>query len=407
MKKLLVLTGRYYPKASPNSICVKQVIDALPGDWQTTVIAYDDGLKEEGEERVFRVGRGAVLSGVYRNEEAKTPAERRKLKLLRTLDKLKQLPFVFSWPWVDPVVTKRTLRLAERLYEKERFDAVIAVHMPISNVIVGHRLKKKHPGMRFYPYFLDALTGGYLPKGMSRKTYERKALKWEKKLLSNADKAVFMDANRAHHELVFEGDPLKERFVYLDIPLLKERERGVRNKTGGVDIVYVGSLAGEMRSPEFFLKVFEKAAAPDWRLTFVGDAGSAPVNSFAARDERIKVVGRLPHEEALSYVRGADLLLNLGNRNPNLTPSKVFEYMGFGKRIVSTYSSDEDKSVKALEKYPAALLLDERGDADAAAEALRGFVSRPAEEIPFSELEKLFYMNTPEAFKDIITGDGI
>ena len=68
MKKLLVLTGRYYPKASPNSICVKQVIDALPGDWQTTVIAYDDGLKEEGEERVFRVGRGAVLSGVYRNE---------------------------------------------------------------------------------------------------------------------------------------------------------------------------------------------------------------------------------------------------------------------------------------------------------------------------------------------------
>ena len=406
MKRLLVLTGRYYPKASPNSICVKQVIDALEKKgWEAAVIAYDDGLKEEGEKRVYRVSRGKVQTGVYKNEEGKTASARLKLKLLGGLNKLKQLPFVSSWPWTDPAVTKRTLRLAEKLYERERFDAVVAVHMPISNVIVGHKLKEKHPELRFYPYFLDALTGGYLPHGMSRGYYEKKALRWEKKLLKNADKAVFMEANREHHERVFEGDPLKERFVYLDLPLFTERERAAKSRPG-TDIVYVGTLATGMRSPEFFLKVFEKAAGPDWRLTFVGDAGCSAVNAAAARDERIRAVGRISHEEALIYERCADILLNLGNRNPNLTPSKVFEYMGFGGKIVSTYSSDDDRSLAILNKYPAALTLDERDtDIAAAAERLREFAEAKMEEIPAGELGSRFYMNTPDAFAKLIMED--
>jgi len=406
MKKLLVLTGRYYPKASPNSICVKQVIDALrEKGWETTVICYDDGLKEEGEERVYRVSRGAVQSAIYKKEEGKTRSARVRLKLLGLLRNIKQLPFILSWPWTDPAVTKRTLRLAERLYAKERFDAVVAVHMPISNVIVGHKLKERHPELGLYPYFLDALIGGYLPRVMSRAAYERKALKWEKKLLANADKAVFMEANREHHERVFEGDPLKERFVYLDIPLFTARERADKTRPG-TDIVYVGTLAPGMRSPEFFLKVFGKAAGPDWRLTFVGDAGCAAVNSAAARDERIRCVGRISHEEALDYERGADILLNLGNRNPNLTPSKVFEYAGFGAKIVSTYSSDDDRSLAALAKYPAALMLDEREtDITAAAERLRAFAEAEAEKIPIGELESRFYANTPDAFAKLLTED--
>jgi len=52
----------------------------------------------------------------------------------------------------------------------------------------------------------------------------------------------------------------------------------------------------------------------------------------------------------------SDNLIAVGNNDCNQVPSKIFEYMSFGKPIVYFYS-DDDVNVKILKKYPIALCL--------------------------------------------------
>ena len=60
MKRILILTGRYFPKASPNTICIQNIIDALPKDaYETEIICFEDGLGEK-EERVHKISRGII-----------------------------------------------------------------------------------------------------------------------------------------------------------------------------------------------------------------------------------------------------------------------------------------------------------------------------------------------------------
>ena len=93
------------------------------------------------------------------------------------------------------------------------------------------------------------------------------------------------------------------------------------------------------------------------------------------------------------------MLLNLGNKNASLTPSKIFEYMSYGKPIISTFCVDNDTSAAYLRRYSCALLLDERdADLDGAAERLRQFIfDNRYTLIPYGETEQRFYGNTPAA----------
>ena len=177
------------------------------------------------------------------------------------------------------------------------------------------------------------------------------------------------------------------------------RENSIIHKESDkVLFVYVGSLAPAIRSPEFFLKVFSNIPEKEWRLLFIGDATCTLLNDYAKEDSRITVIGRCTHEQALQYESQASILLNLGNRNANLTPSKVFEYMSFCKKIVTTYPIENEPSLAYLKKYPAVLLLDERSNIEEAANALQDFVKEQKPFFQYSILNEMYYANTPEAF---------
>ena len=107
----------------------------------------------------------------------------------------------------------------------------------------------------------------------------------------------------------------------------------------------------------------------------------------------------ISHEAAIDLIKSGEVLLNLGNANPNLVPSKIFEYMSMGKPIISTYCSDEDTSLVYLKNYPNVLLIDERNeDYFAVAEELKKFLLNcNLVKIDTDELEKIFFNNMPES----------
>jgi len=121
------------------------------------------------------------------------------------------------------------------------------------------------------------------------------------------------------------------------------------------------------------------------------------------RNGRIKHLGLMDHGSVLEMEKNAEYLVNIGNENPNLIPSKIFEYMRFGKPIISTYRTDNDTSLEPLKKYGNACFIDERLPAEDNARTLLDFInSENKKPISPEEMQKEFYLNTPTAFVDVI-----
>ena len=146
MRNILFIGGRYYPKASPNSICVRNIIDEMPNDkFRVHILCYEDGLDEKTGAPTTKVSRGFVQSTLYRLEEKDTKLARLLSAFFRTLIKMKQLLCYLQWPWCDPIVTLREIKAAEQLYRQGMYDTIVAVHMPLSSLITAYVMKKRHP----------------------------------------------------------------------------------------------------------------------------------------------------------------------------------------------------------------------------------------------------------------------
>ena len=169
----------------------------------------------------------------------------------------------------------------------------------------------------------------------------------------------------------------------------------------------MGSLPAGIRSPEYFLEVFSRITSGAYALIFVGTCDCAVLNGWAARDGRIRVIGRCAHEEAERYEDEADVFLNLGNTNTRMTPSKIFEYMSWGKPIISTAPIDDEPSIPYLRRYGHALILHEDYTTlQEAADRVAAFTaSDQGVTAATGTLGRIFRDNTPQAFADAVENE--
>ena len=119
----------------------------------------------------------------------------------------------------------------------------------------------------------------------------------------------------------------------------------------------------------------------------------------AEQDERIHILPPVRHSEAVTMMRSADIFLNLGNNNPRMTPSKIFEYMSFGKPIISTAPIADEPSLRYLERYPCSLVINQLQDVSEHVIKVQNFIlENKCSKIDTSTLVNQFYFNTPDAF---------
>ncbi len=150
-------------------------------------------------------------------------------------------------------------------------------------------------------------------------------------------------------------------FRCIDKPLLKDIF--VKDK---INCVYVGSLLNEsVRNPGYFYSIINEV---DDRFVFhiicnnLTKANKALYDKTVMRTDRVRWYHNLPLEECLGIMCHADILINLGNRTVNQTPSKVFDYIGTGNPIVNFYSLEGDTSKRYLERYEHAIHIFEDKD---------------------------------------------
>lgn len=409
MKYLFIVTE----SESANGICVKNVMKCLAKENQVYCVTnreWDMPEKFELNSIRYITVKPRLTYRINSMLVKSTAAKWKKkflAKLVRILDRAKLVMTLPLWPWISPAYTRRIERTAEKLYTEEGVECIVPTYTQIDTLIAANRIKCRHNDVLYVPYFLDALSGGYGLRIHTPQQTIEKGLRWERKLLQNADWIIAMESSRAHHEHYSVQAPYYDRIRYFDLPLLCRQP--VINEQALMPcehckLVYVGTLPERIRSPEYLLRVLQCLPSEQYQFWFVGTNASKVLNNAAEKDPRIRVVGRVEHELAMRYIAQADFLLNIGNSNPNMTPSKIFEYMSFGKPVISTIPVREEPSRRYLEKYPLALLLDEKkDDVRRAAMKVSAFIAEysgiSAEQ---NAVRNTFFKNTPEAFASFL-----
>lgn len=348
------------------------------------------------------------LNNAYGEKTAgKTIKRNRSIAYL--LNKLKLVLSLPAWPLISPAYANRITELSRSVHKQYQIDCVIPIYTQIDTLIAANKLKEENPDMKYVPYFLDSLSGGYGPRIFSSKWVYVRGVKWERRLLSHADLIIMMESAKKHYETCCSKERYYKKIKFLDLPLLicdhepKDYVESFLNKNK-FNLLYVGSFPPGIRSPQYILDVFANIKDENWRFYFIGDNTCSILNEAAQKDRRIVVVGRCDHEQAMKYESQADMLINIGNSNPNMTPSKIFEYMSWGKKIVSTAPIDDEPSLKYLKKYPLSIVLSEQElDIDKSAQKLLDF-AKAENSICINEddMNQIYYNNTPGAFVEML-----
>lgn len=310
-----------------------------------------------------------------------------------------------SWPVISRSYSKRIFTVSKRLFEIEPYDYIIPTYTQIDTLIAAERIKKLHPSVKYIPYLLDSMAGGYGPKMFSKKWITKRGLKWEAKLFPISDQIIMMRSSKSFYDERKVSLGYYEKIVFLDIPLFmpkKNVETRVKRNDGIKHILYVGSIPVNIRNPLFFLEVFTSLKRMDVDLTIIGTSTcETMLNEYCTRDKRIRRIQQISHDEALHKIDEADILLNLGNNINTMMPSKVFEYMSSGKPIISTAPIKNEPCIPYLAKYDYALIIDESNTIESEIAKLDSFISN-AKAIDPNKLRQKFSLNMPDAVVETI-----
>lgn len=411
MKKVLFLVGNYLPKMSANGVCCQQIIKKyISMGYDVTCIAneqyktpketIDEGLKIH----YIKIPLYYKLNIYSKNEKNKTKKNIYKF-LSKIYGYINYIMSAVSFPLVSKSFSRRILALSEKLHKKNAYDIVIGVNFPTDDAYAACKLKEKYNDLLCVAYILDPLVGGQMHNLLTENTKNTKSERIEKYILEKADLIICQKEHREHYTKKYDKYNL-EKVHYLGVPLLTEKKVDEKRENNPKIVLYAGSLFKDIRNPEYIINSFKHCkntilkiytpADKKWLAELVGDSNN------------IELYNPVSHDEIEKLSMGADAFLNIGNSYKSAAPSKMIEYMSYGKPIISTYRIDDDPSDVLLSKYPLALSFDERNkDYEAAAAKIETLLEVENKIIPFEDLREVFYDETPDRFIELIEMNGM
>lgn len=413
MKKILFAIKWYPPRASANVLCDEKIIRKLIADneYEVHCLVYRakgtkkceiiDGL------HVNRISIGPLFKHYIWSKDHNS-----KLGILfqRFCLRLKQILTIWIYPCYEPFLAHKFAKEAIKLHKQEHFDLIVSEHHGFDTLYAGHKLKKEYPDVKFMAILWDPFTGKEPAKYLPKQYAENKLLRAENEILSNADKIVAMKSSEEYHLENSIAKSYFTKYCFLDIPgivapIISDIDNNMV-KMERINIIFSGVLSLPERNPEYIIRALnETRYANQLHLIFlcVGSGRNVVEDMKRIFKGEITVSGYIDRKMLSSVYADAQVLLNFGGSNPVMVPSKIFEYMSYGKPILSTYYIDNESSKKYFERYPLALCVDERESIENNVKRLEQFIdSTIGKTVSFEEVKMLFPENTPDKYVEII-----
>lgn len=373
--KILIISYYYTPAISPRAFRWTTIAEcwAKQGEHVEVICSWEPGLARSeiiNGVHIHRVGNATVKmlrKRLKNNDLVKNITLNEKEKSKSKLSLFLKWVYDHTWKkiyWPDFACLWyfSALRKAKYLLMTDKYDKLITVSIPFTCHMVGLNIKKYNPDMLWVTdigdpfYVLDATPVN------NYKIYRRLNYLTERKIINYADIITVTTGSLAKiYRNVF---PESNKKIYVIPPLISLSNKGdIENhiflKKDMIRLVFVGTLYKAIRSPKFLLQLFRKllqtSLGDKLEMHFLGRVHDC-ADSFELYkdllDNKIFIHGLVAHNVALQATKDADFLINVGNDTSYQLPSKMVEYMSFGKPIINFISTSNDSSLPLIKDYP-------------------------------------------------------
>ena len=276
--------------------------------------------------------------------------------------------------WVKPSVT-----FLHDFIRSNEIDRIITTGPPHSVHLIGLKLKKRNPSLKWIADFRDPWTEWDLLDTLSLTSIARKIhRKQEREVLQTADRVITIAPYHVARLEALSGRMIDLITNGFDSDDFKNM---VHTKTDQFTIQHIG-IVDELRDPRPVMNAIKELCnkhsefANRIQIEFIGNVNSA-FKEFVEKDSILsqitRFVGQIPHLQLLALYGQTDLqLLVLAHTAiaPGNLPGKFFEYLASGNPILAIGPVEGDAAA-VLKKTKAGEIF-ERTDAKGIQTALLG-----------------------------------
>lgn len=231
------------------------------------------------------------------------------------------------------------------LLERLQPDVVLSSHEPASSLELG--LIARERGFPWVADLGDPVLSFYTPD-----RWKEKSAKIESETCLRADRVTVTTEGARRLLAERHGAPVN-RFEVLtqgyDAEAQVAEIPGIDFDLARLELLYTGSFY-QFREPRALVDAVLATAgvrlsiatsrAPDWLLPLLD-----------AHPERLRLLGFVPHAQAVTLQRSADVLVNIANDDPVHVPGKVYEYLGAGRPILHLGDNEEDVAARLVQTH--------------------------------------------------------
>ena len=240
------------------------------------------------------------------------------------------------------------VKAAKRIIVEQQIDIVITTGPPHSTHLVGRKLKNDL-GIRWCADFRDPWTDIYYYENLYHTQWAKQLdRKMEQSVLSGADAVITV----SHHiRELFRSKVAKadvDKFHVISNGYDHVDFDGIeRQASDRFTITYTGTVAPIYRT-EIFAKAvahFKQQVKEPFRILFVGKVDQHILSVFQEHglEEELDLINYVPHNESVSYMVNASVLLLLIPdvvNNKGIVTGKFFEYLAAGNPILGLGPED-------------------------------------------------------------------
>ncbi len=243
-------------------------------------------------------------------------------------------------------------RKTKQLLQTEKFDFVITTGPPQSTHLVGLKLKKMMPNICWIADFRDPWTEVYYNELFKRtKSNEAKDQKMELDVLQESD--MVLTVGPSMQKLLqskIENQKDKVKFIFNGFDETKIRKaKVIANDI--FTIAYIGTLSANYPYKSIvaaFNQIKETAENRKFQINLAGNIEADVLADFKALESEsilINYHGIIAHNEALSLMKSADLLLlclPVYEGSSIFVSGKLLEYVACNKPILGVFNPESD-----------------------------------------------------------------
>lgn len=252
-------------------------------------------------------------------------------------------------PYILKLLTSRTEKICS-----EKFDVIVVVMGGFEIAAAAMNFKKKNPGTKLVVYQVDPCSTNeahHISTQSMREEFERELFEISDAVITTP--ILLEEAKRFYH------DGIISKMTSMEFPNVVPYETYNRDVEETIRCLFTGYIYGNFRNPDYCFRLFDRI---DERIRFDMIATVTPEVREDLKNHRVVHYERKPLEETRKELLNSDILVNIGNKMLNQVPSKLFEYISYGKPIINICKNRNCPTIPYLEKYKYALNLYEEDD---------------------------------------------